>query len=176
VLSALLLALWAGALGAAEPSLEYAVKGTYLYKFGPFVEWPAASFAAEDSPVNICVIGRDPFGPALDQAVDGQRIGERPIRLWRLPVAGRESACHIMFAAGSPQQSIPEALAAVRGMPVLTVTDAGAAGAASSIISFAIENNRVRFDIDDQAAEQNGLQIRAQLLDLARNIRPRGAP
>src|ERR1700756_4784994 len=47
-------------------TLEYAVKAAYLYKFTPFVEWPASAFAGPGSPFNVCVLGDDPFGPALD--------------------------------------------------------------------------------------------------------------
>jgi len=55
----------------AQDSLETAVKATYLYKFAPFVTWPQ-----RPGPFVICVVGRDPFGPVLDQAVAGQRAGE----------------------------------------------------------------------------------------------------
>jgi hypothetical protein len=47
-------------------------------------------------------------------------------------------------------------------------------GGARGIIEFVIENNRVRFNIDDQAAAANGLVISSQLLNLARNVRVRG--
>jgi hypothetical protein len=110
----------------------------------------------------------------LDQAIAGQRIGMRPIAIRRHQTAARDSGCHIMFLAGSPAQSIAEAIAAVRGTPVLTVTDAMANGGARGIIEFVIENNRVRFNIDDQAAAANGLVISSQLLNLARNVRVRG--
>ena len=82
------LAFLTASVRAAEPSLEYAVKGTYLYKFGAFVEWPAAAFEGPDGAVTLCIVGRDPFGPALDQAIAGQRIGPRPVRLRRLRALG----------------------------------------------------------------------------------------
>jgi hypothetical protein len=79
-----------------------------------------------------------------------------------------------MFIGGSQQQSIAEALAVVRGTPVLTVTDVSRPDAANGIIAFIIDNNRVRFDIDDRAAAENGILISSQLLNLARTVRPRG--
>ena len=170
------LALLTEGARAAEPSLEYAVKGTFLYKFGAFVEWPGTAFEAPDDEVRLCIVGRDPFGPALDQAIAGQRIGARPVQLRRVPAATRDSQCHIMFIGGSGEQSVADALAEVRGTPVLTVTDVSQPGAANGIIAFIIDNNRVRFDIDDRAAGENGIVISSQLLNLARNVRPRGAP
>src|SRR5689334_7477550 len=61
---ALLAAGAPGRAAAQRPSLEYQVKAAYLAKFVPFVEWPPAALAP-GAPVNLCVAGDDPFGPAL---------------------------------------------------------------------------------------------------------------
>jgi hypothetical protein len=158
----------------AVESLEWAVKGTYLYKFGPFVEWPEAAFDSPESPLQICIVGNDPFGRELVQSAAAQRVAMRPIAVRRLETAVRGAPCHIMFLAGSPSQSVAEALAAVRGMPVLTISDS-AETRAHGIISFVAENNRVRFEIDDGAAAENHLVISSELLRLARAVRPRAA-
>jgi hypothetical protein len=155
---------------AQEQSLEYAVKATYLYKFAPFVEWPPGRSAGA---LDLCVAGDDPFGPLLERAVGGQRIGERPIALRRLDAAGSVEECDILYVAGSSEQSVAEALDAARGAPVLTVTDA-AQGDARGIVHFVIRDNRVRFEIDSQAAAASGLKISSKLLDLAVNVRRRG--
>ena len=63
----------------AHAASEYAVKAAYLYKFAAFVEWPKSSFSQPDSPLNVCIVGFDPFGAYLDRAIAGQRIGERPV-------------------------------------------------------------------------------------------------
>ena len=38
--------------GAADHGLEAAVKATYIYKFGPFVEWPSSAFETHSSTAN----------------------------------------------------------------------------------------------------------------------------
>ncbi len=148
-------------------SLERAVKATYLYKFAAFVEWPKTVFRSPESPFILCVAGEDPFGPVLDEAVAGQRVSGRAIAVRRMPVAARDSGCDILFAAGSPAQSVAAALAAVRGTPVLTVTNSEGAGEARGIINFVIEDGHVRFEIDSAAATVNGLVISSKLLSLA---------
>lgn len=154
-------------------SLEYAVKATYLYKFGPFVEWPAAAFGSPSGAVNLCVVGDDPFKEVLDQAVSGQRIGERPIVLRRLPAVDRHSGCHIMYVAGSDAQPVAEVLDTVHGTPVLTITDSARNARAKGIIHFVIHDDRVRFEIDDYTAAENGLIISSKVLSLALSVRPR---
>jgi hypothetical protein len=153
---------------ATPASLEYAVKAAYLYKFVPFVEWPETSFAAADSPINICVSGKDPFGQILDQAAVGQRVAGRAIVVRHLTAVGVNSGCHVMYIGGSAEQSISQGLEMLRGQPVLTVSDAAVSVADRGIVNFVIDDSKVRFEIDEHAAEQNHLTISSKLLSLAR--------
>jgi len=154
---------------AAQPAtpLETAVKATDLYKFAAFVDWPAAAFAGPGDPAVLCVAGDDPFGPVLDQAVRGQRIGARPITVIRLDRVERGAGCHILFVAPSRRQSLADALDKVRGQPVLTITDSSADPSARGMIDFVLQNSRVRFRINARIAEADGLEISSKLLSLA---------
>ena len=62
----------------------------------------------------------------------------------------------------------------MRGKPVVTVTDSGLPG--RGLISFVMQDNHVRFDIDAAAAEKNGIRISSKLLDLARTVTRRSRP
>jgi hypothetical protein len=146
------------------------VKATYLYKLAPFVDWPAASFPAPDSPFDLCVIGDDPFGSVLDRAVAGQRVAGHPIVVHRIAQAQRGSACEMAFVAGSRSQPVKEALHQLAGTPVLTVTDSQSS---PGIVDFVTDEGRVRFRIDDQAAAGNELVISSKLLRLATSVVPR---
>lgn len=169
--AALALASADAATAAPGDSLEYAVKATFLYKFAGFVDWPLAAFESPSSPINVCVMGNDPVTTIIDQAAAGQQIGERPIAVRHLQTVGPESACHILYIAANIQAA--DAENAVRGSPVLTVTDAARLAGGQSIVTFVVEDNRVRFDIDDATAAASGLAISSKLLSLARTVRPR---
>ena len=151
------------AIEASAPAIEAA----YLYKFGYFVKWPDAAFASSDSPLVLCIVGADPFGAMLDDTVKGQKIGTRPILLRRMSAVARDSGCHIAYITGGGGTA--EALAALRGSDVLTVTDAK--GGDLGIINFVIKDDRVRFDIDAAAAASGGLEISSRLLNLALAVR-----
>ena len=159
----------ASGAGLAQ-TLELAIKATYLYKFAPFVEWPASAFEGPSSPINICIVGADPFGVTLDQAVASQRVSDRPIVIRR--IATPSPRCHIAFISGA-DAFVAQALDAVRGAPVLTVTDNAAAANMRGIINFVIVANHVRFDIDDAAAARSGITVSSKLLSLAHSVRPR---
>lgn len=152
---------------AADRSLEYAVKATFLYKFAGFVEWPAGSFEHESSPFHLCIAGTDPFGGRIIQdAVRGQRVGRHPIVLRRLAKVEPWSDCDAMFVSGS---STAEELNAVRGTPTLTITDSSF-DAIRGIIHFVIVDDRVNFEIDNVAAARSHLVISSKLLALAHRV------
>jgi hypothetical protein len=160
-------ALLRPAVLSADTPLELAVKATYLYKFAPFVDWPAGALGPPRSPFSICVVGDDPFGQILDTAVAGQRIEDRPVIVRRMPLALAASGCAIAFVAGSRKQTVAAALRALSDTPVLTVTD----GASTpGIVDFAIDEGRVRFRFDLRAATEHGLSVRSQLLGLALSV------
>ncbi len=150
---------------AAQANLETAVKATYLYKFAPFVTWPGGDASA---PFTICVVGADPFGGDLDRAVAGQGYNGRPFQIVRMTAITPQSPCAVAFLGGSRTQSVAAALRALHGAPVLTVTDEGSP---DGIIAFQMQDGRVRFRIDEEAAEDGGMIISSKLLSLALSVR-----
>jgi len=158
----------------AEVSLEYAVKAAYLPKFIPFITWPDGAFTAPDAPVTICVLGADPFGGKLEQAAGELKSGDRTINVRYMPASDEVASCQVIFLGKTDATTAEGTLDAVKGKPVVTVTDSGLK--AHGVISFVIEANHVRFDIDQAAAAQGGVTISSKLLNLARAVKPRGQP
>jgi hypothetical protein len=154
-----------GASAAQPQQLEQAVKASFLFKFAPFVEWPATALSATDRAFTICISGEDPFGQTLNEVVRGQRIAGRPVEVRRLADGAAATNCQILFAGRSGTAgSAP--FAAVAGQPVLTVSD-HKTGISGAMIEFVMQNGRVRFQIDDGTARANGLTISSKLLGLA---------
>ncbi len=151
---------------AAAPALEYAVKANYLYKFGPFVEWPSSAFAASTAPFKVCVLGNDPFDAALDEAVRGQTVSGHPVVVRRLQRVAGDPDCQVLYIARSAAQRPADILHLLRDAPVLTVTDE-AQGVEGGIVHFVLRDGRVRFAIDQQAAKTSGLVLSSKLLGLA---------
>lgn len=158
---------------AQQANLEAAVKATFLYRFGSFVEWPPTAFARPDAPLVVCVFGAPSFAQVVERAAGGEQVAGRPVLVRRLSVVARDSGCHILYAAGAGDQSVAQALAAVRGQPVLTVTDSNF-GATRGAVHFVVVQDRVRFHIDRGAAEQNFLTLSSRLLSIALSVRRRG--
>jgi YfiR/HmsC-like len=156
----------------AQASLEYEVKAAFLLNFAKFVEWPANAFSSPNSPLAICILGKDPFGRALDEIVRGERIGGHPAIVRRMAEAGvAAKTCQIAFIAAGVR-NVPAILRAF-GPGVLTVGEQENFLVDGGVIRFAIENRRVRFDINRTAAQGAGLRLSSQLLMVARSIEER---
>ena len=159
---------------ATSLALDTAVKGTFLYKFVPFVTWPDSAFSAPDSPLVICVAGDDGLVESLKTAVAGERSGARPIAVRAVTSAGGD--CRILYASGQDAAASAAVIAAVKGRPVLTVTDLPMDTPGHGVIGFVEDHGHVRFDIDNVAATESGLTISSKLLALARTVKTKGAP
>ena len=157
---------------AQATPLDVQVKAAFLAKFAAYVNWPPGATGAPNDPIQLCVIGRDPFGTDLDQAVAHERVDLHAFVVRRLSATAGAKDCHIAFVGGSPTQSIAAMLDALRAKPVLTVTDA-ALGADRGMVHFALKDGRVRFHIDDARAAQAELSISARLMSLALSVKPR---
>jgi len=167
ILCALLALAAAAAPARAQPdALAAAVKATYLYKLAPFVAWPPGAFNAPDDPLVICVQGPEVFAMLVDRAAAGQRVGTHAVQVRRVARVDRASGCHIAYVGGSPTQSAPQALAAVQGAPVLTVTDAEH-GPVRGVVHLMLAGGKVRFAVNNGLAEADGINISSKLLALA---------
>jgi hypothetical protein len=151
---------------ANAPS-EHQVKAAFLYNFANFVQWPDAALGPAGAPMRVCVVGADPFGGALDDAFRDQIVQERSVQISRGPTLASVGHCHILFLSQSEQSRWPELLKELRGVPTLTVADGPPLVRQGGMVSFIVEANRVRFEINRSAAEHAGLRVSSKLLALA---------
>jgi hypothetical protein len=154
-------------------SSEYLIKAGFIFNFAKFVEWRTSAFAQPDSPIVIGILGTDPFGTAIDQIVQDKKIGARGFVVKRLKW-GKDLKelldCKILFVSASEKAHIDELLQMVKGLSILTVGETPGFAERGGIIRFTVEDNRVRFEVNVEAAQQAGLTISSRLLTLARII------
>lgn len=166
------LALILGAAPAGAQPSENAVKAAFLPRFARYVTWPAPASPHAGAPFQLCVVGRDPFGPMLDQAASSELIDGHNVTVRRMISADRAAGCQLAFVQGASPQDTTRLLLALRSQSILTITDARA-GPQRGMIHFTIVGGRVRFFIDDAEAAVRGLSISSRLLALAAGVRAR---
>jgi hypothetical protein len=171
IAGALLLAAGVPAAAPQAAPREHDVKAAFLYHFAQLVEWPEAAGAPGD-PFVVGVVGPDPFGAALEQALHGKSVRSRPLEVRRFPTVGALGAARpqVLFVAGDAD-AVERALAAVAGHPVLTVGERAQFAESGGMIGFRVTpEGRIGFDINLRQAERAGLRMRSQLLKLARIV------
>jgi hypothetical protein len=158
-----LLCLLGGARAAQGPA-EYQVKAVFLFNFTQFVEWPQTSFADAQAPFVIGVLGRDPFGRALDDAVRGERVNGRPLVIERYRSRAELKPCQILFIDRSASGEIEQTLDALEHRGTLTVSDFDAGAQRDVIIRFVSQDQKIRLRINVGSAHEAGLTISSKLL------------
>ncbi len=171
-LLALALLLPAASLG--QPARETLVKAAFLHKFASFVDWPAGAFARPDTPLKIGVLGNDTVWQDLTElAKDRDRDG-RPVIPVRINAGEPLTGFHILYLKAAPARiaellpQIPEG--------VLTVADSDGGHPRGSVISFFLDEGRVRFGVSLDSATRQRLRLSSRLLQVARNVQGRLAP
>jgi hypothetical protein len=162
-----------GACGAEAPT-EYQVKAVFVYNFSHFVEWPPQTFATPNEPFVIGILGGDPFGARLDEAVRGERIDQHPLVVRRLRDLHEIGDCRILYIDRSAGAQLQQVLAALDHRRTLTVADLDGSSERGVMIQFATENNRIRLRINVESARAAGLTISSKLLRSAEIVGPRG--
>ena len=180
--AALLLAAVCGVSAQSAPRSEYEIKAAYLFTFGRFVEWPSRKErdeapSAASVPFTICVLGTDPFGPALDATIaDGTVRGRKAVGR-RIVEASEATACHIVFISTSEERRLDAVVRDLARAQVLTVSDIPQFVDRGGMIQFVMAGNKVRFEINLPPARDAGLTMSSELLKVAsavRNNRARG--
>lgn len=151
----------------AEISREWELKAAFLYKFTQFVDWPGEVFPATDSRFVIGVLGADPFGTVLDEAVRNETVRGRKLTVERYRRVEDVKACHILFISASEAPRLNRILATLKEQPILTVADFEGFTPKGGMIRFLTESNKTRLRINAGAAKDAKLTISSKLLRMA---------
>jgi hypothetical protein len=144
---------------------EYEIKAAYLYNFIKYVDWPSYG-----ETISIGVLGNDPFGAAL-APLNGKIVKGRRLVTKHLDSMRDAQQCQIIFVSSSEKQRLQEIFESLRSARVLTVGETQGFADGGGIINFIEENNKVRFEINAEAARRTGLNISSELLKLARLVK-----
>lgn len=166
----------AGVLRSETLDREYEIKAGFLHQFLLFADWPEAVFNDSIDTVNIGVLGDNPFGDMFEN------LKKKPIRGKRLEVlffgnsaeVEKLKVCHVLFISASVQDDdeVRQSIELMKGFPVLTVSEEKIkkGTALLGMIHFVLRKNKVRFEINNDAAIHAGIKLRSQLLRVAVKI------
>ena len=143
---------------------ENQVKAAFLYNFPKFIELPG------ENTLTLCIVGEDSFGDAM-AALNGQVTAGKRLVVKRVNSVNEIPSCQILFLSSLEKNKLEPIMRYARNKPILTVGDTSEYSNQGVIINFYLENNRVKIEINMDAAEQSKLKISSKLLKIARIIR-----
>ncbi|MDB6020750.1 MAG: YfiR family protein [Pedosphaera sp.] len=156
-----------GGTAQAQMSHEYQIKAVFLYNFSRFSDWPPEAFASPEAPLVIGVLGKDPFGPYLEQAVRGETVNNRPIIIEHYRRVEEVKTVHILFISDSETKRLPAILARLSGRSILTVSDIDNFVHNGGMVRFITINNRIQLRINLDALKAARLTMSSKVLRAA---------
>lgn len=155
---------------SAQPSKpsEYDVKAAYLLNFGRFVR--QSDGQAPRTSFDICLLGHDPMGHAIDELAANQAIDNRPVHVRRIPDVTQTKGCTILFISADEDDHLREDLAILSSADVLTVSDAADFLDRGGMIQFLLIQNHVRFAVNLNAVNHAHLTLSSELLRVASSV------
>jgi hypothetical protein len=157
------------ALAQSQPG-EYHVKAAFLFHFVQLVEWPAGSLGNDINPVTLCTIGEDPFRGDLETTLAKKNLGTRPLRVRHLKQTEDFQGCQVLFVSGREAAHLGHLLQELKDGPILTVGESDGFVEQGGMIGFLLVDDKVRFEINLEAAERARLKISSRLLLLAKTV------
>jgi hypothetical protein len=150
----------------AQPS-EYLAEIVLIDKMTRFVEWPKAD---PGRAFILAVIGRTPFGEALDDYFSHHPLKNRPVTIRYLHKVEDLDEADLLFICASERPRLAQILGRVKGRPTLTVADSEGFAASGTMVGFVSVGGKIRFEINPVPIRESGIRIRPDFLQLAKIV------
>ena len=152
---------------AQQASREYDVKAAFVLNFTRYVAWPDVR---RTPPFRLCVLRPNPFDSRLSSVVAGEKWQDGSIDVDIVADVRQAQGCHLLYVPETAHDAFVEARPLLHGQPVLTVGEHARFLDHDGMIRLFVDQNKVRFSINQRAASAAGLQISSRLLRLAREV------
>lgn len=148
---------------------EYQLKAAFLYNLLQFIEWPEQAFKDAASPLVICIYDDRAAGSAFD-SYRNEKIRGRQLVFKKFDDMQAGLDCHILFINTQDKKTLAGIAAKTAGRSILTVGEADGWARLGCIINFFTADNKLRFEINPEAAKKAGLKLSSEILKVAKIV------
>jgi hypothetical protein len=159
------------AAGQGNSVDEYKLKAAMLYNLIRFVEWPDAAYADRQAPIVLCILGRDPLESSLTSTATQETASGRIVLVRQLQNVNDLRNCQVLYISSSERKTAEHIFSTLNGSFVLTVGEMTHFAADGGMVQFSLEEQRVHFNINLDAASKAGLKISSKLLEMAKIVK-----
>lgn len=117
----LLLGVRAAAAPIPKSVPEPQMKGELLIRLAYVVTWPTNSFQSSNQPFRVGILGTDPLGDAVEQAINQRKVSGRPFEIIRSAAPKDLTSCQIVFVPRTESKNLAALLPVLRRPGILMV-------------------------------------------------------
>ncbi len=156
------LLLW---LSVPQPSQAQGLskyQAVFIYNFTKYLEWPAAK-----PPLVIGVMGNSPVLIELEKSAKTKADAFKVVKIATMDEVDK---CDMIFLPKEQSRNLSLVAEKTRGKSVLIVTEEAELASRGAHISFYVEDDKLRFIINQSATASQDIQVSAKLLAMAKVI------
>ena len=144
---------------------EYQIKASFIYRFIQFAQDPPGWDSVDA--VTLCGVSSKRFS-IIANALEGKLIGEKPLEIRHLNEKSSMVGCQVLFIDSTKNRiEQPDTLTS---LSILTIGETDQFIRRGGLIRFFESRNKVRFEINVEAAKQAGITFSSKLLKLAKRV------
>lgn len=156
---------------SGDESKEYRVKAALLFNLVKYTTFPASAFQKPEDPIVILVVGKDPFGSALEATFDGKSLHGRSFKIERSATLPKALTAHVVFASAPSAEDAKQLIALSKDHPCLLVGEHAGFAQAGAYVNFYEEKGKVRLEVNTDRKADTKLELSAELLKLAKIVK-----
>jgi hypothetical protein len=169
ILLPVVLTLLSAPAALAQADREAKLKAAIVFKLARYVAWPEAAFSYAPGALQICIAGDPLMFEAMSEA-QGREVDKRRVEVRFVAAVADTVGCNMLYVGDGASDHLDELLTSLSGNPVVSVSEILDFANGAGIIELVRRDRRFGFRINLDNARNTGVEVSAQLLQLAEVI------
>ena len=148
----------------ARRETDYRLQANIIYRFTKYVDWPVNKKSGD---FIIGIVGDSPLFDELKTLCANKSVGNQKIVVMKMSSTANSYNCNILFISEEESSSLKRIDRLTTGVPILIISESDGLAHKGSCINFITVDERLKLEINKSNAEQRGLHIASELLELA---------
>lgn len=140
---------------------------TFIYTFTRSIQWP--NFENDKEFVIGIISNNHPLTKELEATKGTRTTAGRPIKIVEFASVDEIGKCHILFVPNGRLRNIKEISEKMQDSSTLIITEAQGRNPNGSVINLYVEDERMRFTLNEDLAKNKNLLVSTQLKNYAKN-------
>jgi len=158
------LVMMVGSAAFAQDRPMHEVYSMMVFNFVKYVQWPTGDNSKE---FVIGVVGNNDIYHTLTTWYAGKAKGTKTYVIKKFNNAAEVTDCQVLFIDRSKSSEFEAVNSKVKGKGTLVVTDRNGLGSKGSCINFKTVDDKLRFELNQQAIEASNLKVAGALTSMA---------